>query len=225
MPSTAQGGTRRPLASSSSLVLAPKRSAPAAINLRIKAATTAVARSACRWRHCTRLSEPFREASYRQGARLRDRRRQRASDAVRPHDRGGERPVWPGGPQGWLGRPRVWHCLSGACSRREESAGNLVFVPALQRAGGVGHAELINKVVPDDQLDAEVAAWCGEILERSPTAIAVAKQSFNADSDNIAGIAAMGLQALKLYYETEESKEGVRAFNEKRKPDFRRYTK
>ena len=84
---------------------------------------------------------------------------------------------------------------------------------------------LINKVVPDDQLDAEVFAWCREILERSPTAIAVAKRSFNADSDNIAGIAAMGLQALKLYYETEESKEGVRAFNEKRKPDFRRYTK
>ena len=84
---------------------------------------------------------------------------------------------------------------------------------------------LINKVVPDDQLDAEVSAWCREILERSPTAIAVAKRSFNADSDNIAGIAAMGLQALKLYYETEESKEGVRAFNEKRKPDFRRYTK
>ena len=84
---------------------------------------------------------------------------------------------------------------------------------------------LINKVVPDDQLDAEVSAWCREILERSPTANAVAKRSFNADSDNIAGIAAMGLQALKLYYETEESKEGVRAFNEKRKPDFRRYTK
>jgi 1,4-dihydroxy-2-naphthoyl-CoA synthase len=43
---------------------------------------------------------------------------------------------------------------------------------------------------------AEVSAWCREILERSPTAIAVAKRSFNADSDNIAGIAAMGLQAL-----------------------------
>src|SRR5271166_6280878 len=82
---------------------------------------------------------------------------------------------------------------------------------------------LINKVVPDDQLDAEVAAWCRELLERSPTALAIAKRSFNADSDNISGIAAMGLQALKLYYETEESKEGVRAFNEKRKPDFRRY--
>ena len=84
---------------------------------------------------------------------------------------------------------------------------------------------LVNKVVPDDQLDAEVAAWCREIMERSPTAIAIAKRSFNADSDSIAGIGALGMQALKLYYETEESKEGVRAFNAKRKPDFRKYAK
>jgi 2-ketocyclohexanecarboxyl-CoA hydrolase len=84
---------------------------------------------------------------------------------------------------------------------------------------------LVNKVVPDDQLDAEVDTWCREIMERSPTAIAIAKRSFNADSDSIAGIGALGMQALKLYYETEESKEGVRAFNAKRKPEFRKYSK
>ena len=84
---------------------------------------------------------------------------------------------------------------------------------------------LVNKVVPDDQLDAEVDAWCREIVERSPTAIAIAKRSFNADTDPIAGIGALGLQALKLYYDTEESKEGVRAFLEKRKPEFRKYVK
>jgi 2-ketocyclohexanecarboxyl-CoA hydrolase len=84
---------------------------------------------------------------------------------------------------------------------------------------------LVNKVVPDDQLDAEVETWCREIMERSPTAIAIAKRSFNADSDSIAGIGALGMQALKLYYETEESREGVRAFNEKRKPQFRKYAK
>ena len=84
---------------------------------------------------------------------------------------------------------------------------------------------LVNKVVPDDQLDAEVEAWCREILERSPTAIAIAKRSLNADTDSIAGIGALGMQALKLYYESEESKEGVRAFNEKRKPEFRKYIK
>src|SRR5436189_579499 len=32
---------------------------------------------------------------------------------------------------------------------------------------------LVNTVVPDDQLDAEVAKWCAEILERSPSAIAI----------------------------------------------------
>ncbi len=84
---------------------------------------------------------------------------------------------------------------------------------------------LVNKVVPDDQLDAEVETWCREIMDRSPTAIAIAKRSFNADSDSITGIGALGMQALKLYYETEESKEGVRSFNEKRKPQFRKYVK
>ena len=84
---------------------------------------------------------------------------------------------------------------------------------------------LVNTVVPHDQLDEEVARWCAEIMERSPTAIAIAKRSFNADSDNIKGIGALGFQALKLYYETEESREGVRAFQEKRKPEFRKYVK
>jgi 2-ketocyclohexanecarboxyl-CoA hydrolase len=84
---------------------------------------------------------------------------------------------------------------------------------------------LVNAVVPDDELDAEVARWCAEICERSPTAIAIAKRSFNADSDNIRGIGALGLQALKLYYNTEESQEGVRSFREKRVPEFRKYLK
>jgi 2-ketocyclohexanecarboxyl-CoA hydrolase len=82
---------------------------------------------------------------------------------------------------------------------------------------------LVNTVVPHDQLDTEVATWCAEIMERSPTAITIAKRSFNADSDNIRGIGGMGMQALSMYYATEESREGVRAFNEKRKPDFRKF--
>ncbi|HEY0203444.1 MAG TPA: 2-ketocyclohexanecarboxyl-CoA hydrolase [Acetobacteraceae bacterium] len=84
---------------------------------------------------------------------------------------------------------------------------------------------LVNAVVPHDELDAEVARWCAEIMARSPTAIAIAKRSFNADSDNIRGIGGMGMQALSMYYATEESQEGVRAFNEKRAPDFRKYQK
>jgi 2-ketocyclohexanecarboxyl-CoA hydrolase len=80
---------------------------------------------------------------------------------------------------------------------------------------------LVNVVVPHDQLDAEVRRWCDEILSMSPTAIAIAKRSFNCDTESIRGISSFAMQALALYYDTEESKEGGRAFREKRKPDFR----
>ena len=80
---------------------------------------------------------------------------------------------------------------------------------------------LVNAVVPHDQLDATVEAWCAELLERSPTALSLAKRSFNADSDNIRGIGNMGLQALALYYQSDEAKEGTQAYLEKRKPNFR----
>ena len=62
-------------------------------------------------------------------------------------------------------------------------------------------------------------------MERSPTAISIAKRSFNADTDHINGIGALGMESLRLYYDTEESKEGGNAFREKRKPDFRKYVK
>jgi 2-ketocyclohexanecarboxyl-CoA hydrolase len=82
---------------------------------------------------------------------------------------------------------------------------------------------LVNAVVPDDQLDAEVERWCAEILARSPTALALAKRSLNADTEHIRGLSYLGMQALALYYQTDESREGVRAFQEKRPPDFRKY--
>ncbi|AOR78865.1 enoyl-CoA hydratase-related protein [Novosphingobium resinovorum] len=84
---------------------------------------------------------------------------------------------------------------------------------------------LVNKIVPHDQLDAAVTEWTDILAQRSPTALALAKRSFNADSDNIRGISMLALNAVKLFYDTDESKEGVRAFTEKRAPDFHKYVK
>jgi len=84
---------------------------------------------------------------------------------------------------------------------------------------------MVNAVVPHDQLDAEVRKWCEEILEKSPTAIAFAKRSFNVDSEMIRGMSSLAMHGLKLYYETAESAEGGNAFREKRKPNFRKYVK
>ncbi|EJW11383.1 Naphthoate synthase [Rhodovulum sp. PH10] len=84
---------------------------------------------------------------------------------------------------------------------------------------------LVNAVVPHEKLDEEVARWCAEILDKSPTAIAIAKRSFNVDTEHIRGIAGLGMYAVSLYYDTEESKEGGNAFREKRKPEFRKHAK
>src|ERR1700686_4169428 len=84
---------------------------------------------------------------------------------------------------------------------------------------------LVNKVVPAADLDQAVNAWTEVLAERSPTALALAKRSFNADSESIRGISLAMLSTVKLFYETEESKEGVRAFKEKRKPDFHKHAK
>jgi 2-ketocyclohexanecarboxyl-CoA hydrolase len=80
---------------------------------------------------------------------------------------------------------------------------------------------LVNKVVPHDKLDEEVDQWCREINTLSPTALTIAKRSFNADSESIRGISFQGIQTVKHFYATEESKEGVRAFNEKRPANFK----
>lgn len=80
----------------------------------------------------------------------------------------------------------------------------------------------VNAVVPPDKLDEEVSRWCAEILALSPTALAIAKRSFNADSESIRAIGSLGFEALALYYGTPESQEGGVAFREKRKPQFRR---
>ena len=84
---------------------------------------------------------------------------------------------------------------------------------------------LVNKVVPAAELDDAVNAWTQSLGQRSPTALALAKRSFNADSENIRGISMMALNAVKLFYDTEESKEGVRAFTDRRTPDFHAFVK
>jgi len=80
---------------------------------------------------------------------------------------------------------------------------------------------LVNAVVPAAELRAETEKWCREILEKSPTALKLAKQSFNADTEHIAGLTEVAFSALELYYATPEAQEGRNAFVEKRKPDFR----
>lgn len=82
---------------------------------------------------------------------------------------------------------------------------------------------LVNRVVPLAELRDEVRRWADEMLTKSPTALKVLKHSFNADSESVAGIGSMAFDSLELFVETDEAREGVTAFNEKRPPDFSPY--
>jgi naphthoate synthase len=82
---------------------------------------------------------------------------------------------------------------------------------------------LVNRVVPQADLPAEVRRWADEILALSPTALRFLKQSFNADSEHVAGLGQLAFSGLGLFVDSDEAREGVRAFDEKREPDFTAY--
>ncbi|MFM9167475.1 MAG: 1,4-dihydroxy-2-naphthoyl-CoA synthase, partial [Verrucomicrobiota bacterium] len=82
---------------------------------------------------------------------------------------------------------------------------------------------LVNAVVPVKDLDAEGVRWAQEVLEKSPLAIRCLKSAFNAELDGQAGIQELSGNATLLYYLTEQGDEGRAAWNERRKPDFRKF--
>ena len=92
---------------------------------------------------------------------------------------------------------------------------------------------LINAVFPNDELEGEVGRWVRRMGMLSPTALAVAKAAINADQDGSAGISLMGGHITRLFYMSDEAKEGraayrgllyepLAAYLEGQKPEFRK---
>jgi naphthoate synthase len=82
---------------------------------------------------------------------------------------------------------------------------------------------LVNRVVPQAELEAAGIEWAHEILAMSPTAIRFLKSAFLVATDGLAGLQEFAGNATGLYYTTDEAHEGSRAFLEKRPPDFSRF--
>ncbi len=82
---------------------------------------------------------------------------------------------------------------------------------------------LINTIVSYENLEIETVKWCKEILEHSPIALRCLKAALNADCDGQVGLQELAGNATMLYYMSEEGQEGRNAFNEKRKPNFKKF--
>jgi enoyl-CoA hydratase len=81
---------------------------------------------------------------------------------------------------------------------------------------------LINRVVPHDQLDAAVNDIVGKLAKKSPVAMRLGRDSFYRQQDMEFNAALAYLHSqFTLVTLTEDSKEGIKAFFEKREPDFK----
>jgi 2-ketocyclohexanecarboxyl-CoA hydrolase len=81
---------------------------------------------------------------------------------------------------------------------------------------------LVNAVVPKEDLDAEVARWCDELLAMSPTSLKTIKHSFGQIIDRT-GIQEVVEAVAPSFFQSGEQTEGATAFLEKRTPDFSRW--
>src|ERR1700680_458155 len=81
---------------------------------------------------------------------------------------------------------------------------------------------LVNRVVAHDQLDAAVRELTVKLAKKSPAVMRLGRESFYRQQDMEFHAALEYLQSqLTLVTLTDDTKEGVRAFLEKREPDFR----
>jgi enoyl-CoA hydratase/carnithine racemase len=81
---------------------------------------------------------------------------------------------------------------------------------------------VINRVVPGDQLDDAVKEIVGKLAKKSPAAMRLGRDSFYRQQDMEFNAALAYLQSqFTLVTLTEDSKEGIKAFFDKREPDFK----
>jgi enoyl-CoA hydratase len=81
---------------------------------------------------------------------------------------------------------------------------------------------LINEIYPAQELEAKTMELANKIAEKSPVALAMAKASVkNAARTNLREGLDQEIDLFALCFSSQDKEEGVRAFLEKRKPDFK----
>ncbi len=130
------------------------------------------------------------------------------------------------------------NAMFGQAGPRVSSPADGYFVPYLTKVVGAKKARemwmlcrkykaaealqmgLVNTVVPLDQLEAEVARWCEELLSVSPGCLEILKASFDQEMDGYRDQCVTSAALYPDWFDMPEGKEGGAAFTEKRPARF-----
>ncbi|MEE2778678.1 MAG: enoyl-CoA hydratase-related protein [Acidobacteriota bacterium] len=103
-------------------------------------------------------------------------------------------------------------------------ASEMCLTGKLYEASEIADTGLVNAVVPADDLLDSAISMAKQIASNPAPSLRMIKNLLtrNANSDDLATVQAREVEALQVAYETPEHKEAVKAFLEKRKPDFKK---
>ncbi len=101
-------------------------------------------------------------------------------------------------------------------------AKEMVYLCDIVKAAEALELGLVNKVVADDQVMEEARAWAAKLMARPAIALRFAKEAINCGvkTDFISG-KNMELSRFVMAFSSEDQKEGMHAFAEKRKPVYK----
>ena len=120
-----------------------------------------------------------------------------------------------------VGSVPIWYGLQGLQrSVGDKKAREIVYLCERYTAQQAADMGWVNKVVPKEDLDKEVDAWCKSLLQKSRQSLRIAKLQINFASDMANPQISHGLELARFFMKAPEMVEGANAFMEKRRPDF-----
>ena len=102
----------------------------------------------------------------------------------------------------------------------QKFARQIFFLGDVHDAQEAHEMDMVNKVVPHEELEETGLEWAARICGKSPTAQRMLKYSFNLVDDGLVGQQVLLGEATRLAYMTDEAVEGRDSFLERRTPDW-----
>lgn len=104
------------------------------------------------------------------------------------------------------------------CVGRKKALELLLYGKLIKASEALSYG-LINKIVPEDELESQAVQWAEELAQKSPVAVRIAKAGFyNCQDMQYKDQFAYMNEAFARLCTTDDAKEGVDAFFEKRSP-------